>query len=317
MQPAEKGLSLTLNQSDYLPEMDIKLSIIICTYNRDKYLPAALESLVNQVDISDDLEIIIVNNNSSDETEKICREFIHNHPELNLKLENETKQGLSFARNEGIRNASGQLVSFMDDDASAEPDYSKNLIKAFESYPDFDAVGGKVIPVYPDNTEPAWMSKNLWGLVAKVDYGEKFSEFYNRKYPSGCNMAFRKKVFIETGLFNTDLTYRSDDKYIFGKLRQFGKHVLYAPNVIVNHRIESIRLSKQYISNLCLLIGREERIRLRKHSFIFQTGKFLEYLFKLLAAFILAFIFCLTGKPVKSKIIAVRWLILIGFIRNK
>lgn len=295
----------------------MKLSVVICTYNRDRYLPDALESMVKQDAGRNDFELIVVNNNCTDRTEEICRRFLNDHPEINFRHVVEPTQGLSSARNKGIEVAITPLVAFLDDDAIAREDYVKNLLHHFEKNPGFDAVGGKVIPIYPDDKEPEWMSKYIQRLVSKVDDGEEIMEFRN-KYPVGCNMAFRKKVFDKVGGFNTDLTLRSDDKYIFSKLKKAGLRTLYAPDVYVRHNIEAYRLEHEFIKNLSRLNGHTERVRLQNDGFLPNITKALDYFIKLGASFIIAMVFMLKGQSPKGRyLVMVMWLSMRGFYYYK
>jgi len=294
------------------------VSIVICTYNRDKFLPQALESLTKQSANPEDFEIIIVNNNSTDNTEKISQEFIRNHPELNIYYTVEKNQGLSFARNKGIDTAKGEIISFMDDDAIARHDFVSQLQRHFNAYPDFSAIGGKVIPIYGNNEpEPVWMSKYIQGVVSKVDYGEKVKPF-TKKYPAGCNMAFRKEVFTKVGKFNTDLVYRGDDKYIFHQLKNNGLKVLYAPDIFVNHHIDSYRIQPEFIDKISRSIGASERLRLSTEAWYKSVFKFIEYLYKYTGAIILYFLFLFKGQKPKGRYcIKVMHQTIIGYFNGK
>ena len=103
--------------------MSLDISVIICTYNRDQYLAGAMRSLTEQDFDRTRFETIVVNNNSKDETERVCKEFIETHPGHLLYYYNETEQGSSPARNKGARHAKGTVLIFMDDDAVAEKDF--------------------------------------------------------------------------------------------------------------------------------------------------------------------------------------------------
>ncbi len=296
----------------------LELSIIICTYNREKFLGVALESLAHQHLKKEKYEIIVINNNSTDSTEEICKNFEKKHPELNFVYAIEQKQGLSFARNKGINLAKGNYIAYIDDDGVAEKNYAEQILNAFKKYPDFTALGGKVLPIYPTGKEPDWMSKYIQGIVSKVDYGETFHEFYKKKYPVGCNMAFRRNFFKQFGGFNTDLTIRSDDKYIFYKLRKNNKKILYAPDIIVHHNIDAFRLTPGFIKRQSLQIGFGEKMRLRNKGFWVNSQKLAEYVFKLFASLVLGLKFLIQKKPAKAKyIIRIMWFIPVGYFKKK
>lgn len=279
-------------------------------------MPDALLSLTKQMLSKEHFEIIVINNNSTDTTEEVALSFEKENPEYQYQYHIEKSQGLSYARNKGIEVAKGEIIAFIDDDAIAEPDYAEQIVQAVDSYPEMDAFGGKVLPIYPDKQQPAWMSKYIQGVVSKVDYGEKIEAFDKKKYPVGCNMIFRKEIFDELGGFNVDLKYRSDDKFIFLKLREHHKKILYAPGIVVHHNIDASRLTKAFIIKLCIQIGATEKIRL-KESFAGLFFKFVEYIWKMLASLILAALFVLKGKLEKAHfIVMVRWYILFGFFRS-
>ena len=103
--------------------MDLFISVIVCTYNREKYLGESLQCLARQ-DLSKDLfEIVLVNNRSTDQTEQICKRFSEENHQLNFRYFTEEQAGLSYARNRGINESKGDLIVFLDDDAMADEQY--------------------------------------------------------------------------------------------------------------------------------------------------------------------------------------------------
>jgi len=295
--------------------MQPELSIIICTYNREDFLPLTLQSLSLQSPDKHRYEVLVVDNNSTDRTASLCQKFIEHHPDINLRYFLEKNQGLAFARNRGIKESSGRIISFIDDDAEARSDYAMNLIRTFQEYSNYDAIGGKVIPLFPEKKEPAWLSKYIWGVVAKVDKGDHPVPF-KKKVPAGCNMAFRKVVFETIGLFDTKLAHRCDDLYIFGKLKAMQKVALYAPDVVVYHHIPPERIDASGIRKLSLDLGSSHRVYLQSQPAIFTLLKFFDYTFKIGASVILSLGFILKGEPAKIKIIKIMWFSLVGFMRT-
>ncbi|NMB80290.1 MAG: glycosyltransferase family 2 protein [Ignavibacteria bacterium] len=293
-----------------------KISVIICTYNRDKFLPGALEALTIQTLSKNLYEIIIINNNSTDNTETISKNFIDKHKDLNIKYFVETNKGLSAARNRGINEASSELVSFIDDDAEVSENYLKIAVDFFDNHPDVDAIGGKITPVFESGKEPEWLSKYMWGLVTKADFGNKVREYPRSKSPYGCSMAFRKKVLYEAGLFNTNLLFRSEDKYIFYKLREKGKKFLYHPEFTVKHHIDDKRITYESIMKISYEVGSGERDRLHGQGIIKHILKVAEYKLKLFAALFIALGFFVKFDFKKGEyLIKNRWLTLIGFFK--
>jgi len=106
----------------------IKVSIILCTYNRCRLLVSALESAAAlQVPESIDYEIVVVDNNSKDQTRSVIEGFCSRYPRR-FRYLFERQQGKSHALNAGIRNAQGDILAFMDDDVTVEPTWLENLI---------------------------------------------------------------------------------------------------------------------------------------------------------------------------------------------
>ncbi|MFT5860009.1 MAG: glycosyltransferase involved in cell wall biosynthesis [Flavobacteriaceae bacterium] len=294
----------------------MKISVIICTYNRELYLPKCLEHLKGQ---TSSCEIILIDNNSTDSTETICSAFIAENPKLDVKYAKETSPGLSHARNRGIDVASGEILCFIDDDGFAIPEYV-SIIEQFSKntdYSNYISFGGKVIPVYNEGKEPKWLSTYIDGLVSKVDLGEEIMPF-TKKYPAGCNMIFRKEFFEEHGGFNVDLHTRSDDKFVFDKLKKAGLTTLYIPTLKVQHFIDDYRLEKKFIKRLAKVTGQSEAIRIQEFGTGARLKKIIEYWFKYGASLFIALSFFLRGAPSKAKyVVMVRWNVLIGFFIKK
>ena len=293
------------------------LSVIVCTYNRDKHLGRALESLIRQDFDKNNYEIIVVDNNSTDNTSEIIKNFKQKYPDFNIITALETHQGLSFARNKGIELSRGNYISFIDDDAIARKDYISKIAFYTRKYPKIFAFGGKVLPRYENGKEPVWMSHYIERIISIVDMGEKVKMF-KKSYPVGCNMIFKKEIFEKIGGFNTDLRLRSDDKYIFNKIKKAGYEVLYLPQVVVEHFIDDYRTKKEYVVRISRLNGRAENIRINT----LENGRTLEkikrmadYVFKVFASLILWMIFAMKGQWAKGKMLFLSlWNQLMGFI---
>jgi glycosyltransferase involved in cell wall biosynthesis len=122
-------------------ELNLKVTVIIATYNRAQLLRQTLESLTRQTRPAD--EILVVDNNSSDSTKAVAGEYSDKLP---LRYVFEAKQGVAFARNCGIRNATGDILAFTDDDCHPEPEWLEYLELPFLRDPDIGLVGGRIVP---------------------------------------------------------------------------------------------------------------------------------------------------------------------------
>ena len=283
------------------------ISIVICTYNRADYIQEAMESLYNQTLSKTAFEVIIVNNNSSDNTEEVCTNFIAIHLDAQFYFLNEQQQGASFARNTGAKFSKSPLLCFMDDDAVAEKKYLERINHFFESNPNTSGLGGRIIPRYIP-AEPKWMSYFVSSLVGNFDYAKTITEFSPNKYPLESNMIIRKEDFISVNGFNTalpgvmgDFRIGGEGKEFFLKLKALGKTIYYDPSIIVEHIVETKKLTNEYLYRVASGIGRGERVRTKEISNTTFIKKIIEYIFKLGASFILATGYLLQGKPAKMK----------------
>ena len=276
-----------------------KISVVICTYNRGKFIGDALKSLADQRLEASNFEIIIVNNNCTDNTEEICTNFIKSNPNLDIQYVIETNQGLSFARNRGIKESKHEIITYIDDDAYANADFLWNIQLFFKSQPNVVGLGGKVIPKY-EIEEPKWMNKYLDGFVAKLDKGEQVLQFNKNEYPVGCNMTYTKTVLKQAGGFNNKLKWRADDKYIGIQIREISEEVYYVPSVFVEHTIDAYRTSDENFKKFCIKFGNEEAIRVKDIGIVSYFRKAIEFLYKFLGSFVLMIIFFFKGESLKG-----------------
>ncbi len=284
----------------------LKISVVICTYNRCVYIKDAMESLYNQTLSKDQFEVIVVNNNSTDNTEEVCRNFLATHTLGNYQYMNESKQGASFARNTGAAHANSPLLCFMDDDAIADKDYLEKIVRFFEQYPDAGGLGGRIIPRYIPR-EPKWMSHYVSSLVGHFHYSETVSVFAANKYPLESNMIIRKVDFDAINGFNPALpgvvgTLRigGEGKDFFFRLKQLGRTIYYDPSIRVQHVVEVPKLTREYMYRVASGIGRGERVRIKEQGDWAFYKKILEYIFKLGASIILGIKYTLLGTPSKA-----------------
>jgi len=300
--------------------MPVNISVVICSYNREKYIAEALNSLIQQDYPKSDFEVIVVDNNSQDDTERVCKNFIAAHPDYNLYYLTERQQGSSFARNTGAANAKGTLLCFMDDDAIAEKDFLKNIWQFHQNRPDVGGFGGRIIPRYIP-AEPAWMSHWVASLVGNFDYAKGVTEFSPNRYPLESNMIVSKNAFNEIEGFNAaipgvkgTLRIGGEGKDFFMRLKAKGHSIYYVPDIIVHHVVETEKLTKEYMYRVASGIGRGERLRIKKGIFPFLK-KLAEYIYKLAGSFVIGFMYLLRGQTAKSwPVIQFRIDVLKGFL---
>ena len=183
----------------------LRLSLLIATYNRSSWLVRTLQSVIEQDAPLDEWECVVVNNNSTDDTAERFAEFAAQHPEVNMRMVTELNQGLSYARNRGIRESSGEYIAIIDDDERIAPGFISAYISLFDSTPDAVAAGGPIIAEYPHG-RPVWMSYFTERAIAnQMHLGNKVKEYPEGYIPGGGNMALRRSAIRRYGVFDISL----------------------------------------------------------------------------------------------------------------
>jgi len=237
----------TLRAKNEIPQ----LSLIMSTYNRGELLDDAVRSVLSQsAAITPAFELIVVDNNSTDSTREIVERFVRMDDRVRYLFERQ--QGLSYARNAGIRAARAPFIGFIDDDVRAEPDWVAAILRAFDEHPEADMVGGKVLPVWPA-PPPVWLTRDHWTPLALVDHGET-PVLVTAEHPI-CLVgagACRRSVFDVVGLFATDFQRVKDaigsleDHEFLLRVLRTGRKGVYDPRIVLHAEIQPNRLERAY-----------------------------------------------------------------------
>ncbi len=220
------------------------ISVIVCTYNRVEYISLCIDSLLSQT--FKDYEIVVIDNNSSDGT----LELIKNNYHGKIKIINESNQGLSFARNCGLKNASGDIVAYIDDDAIADKDWLAAIYDTFTNYPEAACVGGRIFVKWIVE-KPEWWIPELDEIFNNQDYGKDTRYLNYPQFPFGTNISFKKNVILEFGGFNTNLgrignkSSSGEEQYLCFQLYQDKHKLVYNPKIFVHHLAYQSRLTKE------------------------------------------------------------------------
>jgi glycosyltransferase involved in cell wall biosynthesis len=231
----------------------MQVSIILCTYNRCQLLRHALDSLAAS-DVSDLIqwEVLVIDNNSNDATREVTQEFCDRY-QGHFRYIFESRQGKSFALNAGVRAADGDILAFVDDDATVEPSWLKNLTAALLDG-DWCGVGGRILLEWP-STLPPWVSTEgprSRHCFPGFDQGNQSKALVGP--PFGANMAFRRYVFEKYGEFRTDLGPSAipgiprpgEDTEFARRLISAGERLRYEPTAVVHHPVPEDRINKNY-----------------------------------------------------------------------
>lgn len=224
--------------------MPTSASVIICTHNRADNLAENLPKVLNAVG-DRQCEVIVVDNCSSDHSVQVATA-------LGVRCIPENRLGLSHARNRGIKEASGDLVIFIDDDAWPETEWLPEIAEAFRD-PSVACVGGRVIPAWKHLSGwPSWLHNRLIGFFTVIEYPD-FRTLSYPNYPAGTNIAFRRQVLTEVGGFNPDLgrTGKSlnsgEETDLCLRIERAGHRIVYTPDAVVHHYVHEDRLKKEWV----------------------------------------------------------------------
>ena len=297
------------------------LSVIICTYNRDKYIYNVLRSIAENDYPKDSYEIVLVNNNCTDNTEAECLRFKNNFPYVTFHCFHEPNQGLSYARNCGIRESKGDIIIYVDDDAVVNKEYLSTYAEFFSRNHKAAAAGGPITPQY-ETEEPEWMSHyTRMLLTGALDLGSKEREFPKGAFPGGGNVAYRRSVFDQIGLFNIELGRKgnsligAEEKDLFDRMDSQEMKFYYLPNSILYHIIPERKLTEDYFNRLSLGIGQSERYRTKNVSERKYRKRLLQEAVKWCGTIALWLGFALKGKIKKgNKLVTFRRMVTKGLI---
>ena len=227
-----------------------QIAAIICTHNRDAYLGAAIDSLLAQ-DITEEFEVIVVDNASSDRTREVVEARLP-HPCLRYVYEPIT--GLSVARNTGANVANSPILAYLDDDAVASPQWLQTLYNAYQCNDRLAVAGGKVTLLWADGSRPPrWLSLGLAGNLGAYDLGDELV-YVDRPglTPRGLNYSIRRTFLNQVGGFDVNLGRVGTNLLSNEELRmtelalELGWQVAYVPEALVAHHVAPERLKPSW-----------------------------------------------------------------------
>lgn len=291
------------------PAGPLQLTVAIPTYNRADFLRQTLAGIARQDFPRGAFEVLVIDNNSTDHTRAVVAEFAGSTPAPRYLLE--TKQGLDYARNRAITEARGDIIVFADDDILMSPDWLSQLAAPLltDSAHRVGAVGGEVIPVFPDGLPP-WVAEWHAPLAFRADAGPLVAKYS----PMGANLALPKWVFEKLGPFHTALDraagnyFSGGDSEMIRRVRTAGLEVWFAPAAAVQHQMPASRTTFRYATRHAFDSARSRVIDRagQPGAAAYFFGRFLGNLFKVLGFALLALLNFIIARPGEAKKALVR-----------
>jgi GT2 family glycosyltransferase len=236
-----------------LPEHPPKISVVVCAYNAEPTMRECLESLTKLAYPS--YEAVIVDDGSTDRTGAIADEY----PQF--KIIHQPNCGLSAARNVGMAAATGDIIAYLDSDATADPDWLTFMALKFTTSKHV-GIGGPNLPP----PEEDWIANCVAAAPGSPTHILLDDE--TAEHIPGCNMAFRKEALAEIGGFDTTYTAAGDDVDVCWRLQELGYTIGFSPAAIVwHHRRKTV---KSYLKQQ-MGYGKAEAMLFQKHPDRFNS----------------------------------------------
>lgn len=237
-----------------MEDISLDFTVGIPTYNGARRLPKLLERLRTQIGVEHlKWEIIVVDNNSSDLTAEVIRNYQKSFDNCPLRYFQETEQGAAFARLRAVREAKGELIGFLDDDNLPANDWIKEAVAFGKQFPQAGAWGGQIHGDY--EVEPPEQFFRIQSLFAIRERGEQPNLYdpENLSLPPGAALVLRKKAWNES-VTQFVLKGRLGKSMVGGEdlepllyIHKAGWQIWYNPAMHTYHQIPKWRLEKDYL----------------------------------------------------------------------
>jgi glycosyltransferase involved in cell wall biosynthesis len=236
------------------------VAVVICAYTLDRWddLSAAVASTASQHPAPDELWLVVDHNDEL--LERARAELASVHRRLQV-VHNQRKQGLSGARNTALDHTDADVVAFLDDDAEAEPGWLRLLREPYEDE-SVIAVGGAAQPRWGDGAaRPSTLPSegpDSWGeldWIVGCSYEGQPRRRQRVRNLMGCNMSFRRDVFLQVGGFSEDLGRvgrtplgcEETELCIRATAARPGTQILFEPRALVRHHVSEDRFTWHYL----------------------------------------------------------------------
>lgn len=194
----------------------MRLSFVIPAYNEERYLPGCLESIQGQIrDLQDQIEIIVVNNASTDNTRQVALSY------PGVRVVDEPRKGLTYARQAGFLASSGSLIANVDSDCRLTPGWVATVLATFDAEPSLAALSGPL--VYYDLTPRQRLLVRIFYMSAFITYLINRHILRVGSMVQGGNFVLNRSALEAIGGFNTNISFYGEDTDIARRLNAVGK----------------------------------------------------------------------------------------------
>ena len=219
------------------------ISVIIPCKNEEKYIKDCLNSLLDQKDLNDKIEILVVDGMSTDDTRKIVSEISNQHPRI--KLINNPYFLTPNAMNIGIKESRGEFIAILGAHTKYSSDYLINCMELIHNHPDASCVGGPII----SRGNTSFGKATALAMSSRIGVGNAKHRFpdYEGYAEGACFPVFKKEVFNQIGLYDEELIRNQDDEFNF-RMYKHKMKIYLSPKIksIYYVRDEPKKLFKQY-----------------------------------------------------------------------
>lgn len=266
----------------------ISISVVIVTYNTGAIVLDCIHSL--KLSVSIDLEIIVVDNNSSDDT---CEQIERIHPDVKI-INNSVNKGFGHANNIGVDYAEHDLIALINPDLTVMPDTLFQIGKYLIDHPDVGLVAPRTLEANGDISFTARPDYTVWYILANYlwlgrlrpewEFGSAYLVNLLAQMPTsvswvqGSCMAIRKDVYIDINGFDENYFLYVEDTDICQTLQEHNYKVIYLPSVTATHiggtstaSFHEIRVRGYHISPLYYFRKRHKKLAVRVLKLIFTV----------------------------------------------
>jgi glycosyltransferase involved in cell wall biosynthesis len=237
----------------------VSLELVICTYNNAPSLNRTLQAIARQR-VSPDVRwsVLVIDNNCTDETPAVIDAHEHRPLPAPLRCVREPRQGLTPARERGVRESAADWIAFVDDDCLLAEDWVEQAARFAAAHPDCGAFGGRVILHWESGAPPPHARGYGWAF-AETDHGQTEQR---RDWLAGAGMVLRRSTLFDCGWVDRPyLQDRIGKRLVSGGDVEIGLRVAarapvwYVPQCKLRHVIPARRTSRAYLRRILFGLG--------------------------------------------------------------